>query len=67
MAKKRFNIGDAVGVLLGGVVVRAIIIEDRGNLGPGNSRIVRVETTPTENDAVDVARFEVPETALVGV
>lgn len=70
MANKGFHIGDVVGVLLGGLIVRAIIVEDRGKLGPGDSRIVRVETEGSQDGSGDVrvtAQFEVPETALVAV
>jgi len=66
MAKVR--VGKEVGVRLGGLVLPALIIEDRGNLGPGGSQVVRVELRSKEQDRDREPRqFEVLVDALVGV
>ena len=61
------RVGKEVGVLLAGRVLPALIIEDRGNLGVGGTRLVRVELKPSEYDPEgwEPSRFEVPVSALV--
>ncbi len=60
-----FRLGDQVGVRLAGRVLPAVIIEDRGDLGPGGSRLVRVELKRPRNPDAEREQFEVPAQALV--
>lgn len=57
-----FGVGDHVGVRFGTRVLPAIVIEDRGNLGPNGSHLLRVESIDSGQGAT---QFEVPELALV--
>ena len=63
----KIRVGKEVGVLLAGRVLPALIIEDRGDLGPGGTRLVRVELKPSKYDdeGREPSRFEVPVSALV--
>jgi hypothetical protein len=66
--KKRvtvFRVGEKVGVRLAGRVLPAVIIEDRGDLGPGGSRLLRVELKPKNDTSGEREQFEVPAQALV--
>ncbi|MHB8878631.1 MAG: hypothetical protein ACYC8T_33445 [Myxococcaceae bacterium] len=60
-----FRVGEQVGVLLGGRVLRAVVIEDRGDLGPGGSHLFRVEVRPKKDADRVGEQFEVPAEALV--
>jgi hypothetical protein len=61
------RVGKEVGVLLGGRVLRALVVEDRGALGPGGAHLVRVEVRPRKNDVErEPEQFEVPVDVLVG-
>ena len=59
------RVGQQVGVRLGGRVLRAVVIEDRGDLGPGGSHLYRVELKPAKTEDAEPARFEVPGDVLV--
>lgn len=60
------SVGKRVGVRLGGRVLAAVVIEDRGDLGPGGARLVRVEVKPKKGDVGRAPeQFEVPVGALV--
>jgi hypothetical protein len=57
------KVGSIVGVrTAGGKVIRARVIEDRGNLGVNGRRIVRLEVDVTYSDPV---RFERPVELLL--
>jgi len=57
------KVGSIVGVrTAGGKVIRARVIEDRGNLGDNGRRIVRLEVDVTYSDPV---RFERPVELLL--
>lgn len=62
MKKRKLKVGDRVLIQRAGGVARAVVIEDRGNLGVGGRRIlrIRVESEHTSEPAV----FEVPEADL---
>jgi hypothetical protein len=51
------EVGSIVGVRMGAKVVPARVIEDRGNLGVGGRRIVRLEVDMTYSEPM---RFERP-------
>jgi hypothetical protein len=57
-------VGDEVGVRVGRNIRRARIIEDRGNLGVGGRRLVRVVIEEAEDAAADGVEFELPEERL---
>ena len=59
------KVGALVGVRMGAEVKRARVIEDRGNIGAGGRRIVRVELEqdPIDDDAA--TRFERPVERLL--
>jgi len=59
------KIGSYVGVRVGGSVKRARVIEDRGNIGVGGRRIVRVEFEPDAELDGEPVRFEQPVEWLV--
>jgi len=64
--KPDFRVGEKVAIRLGGRLLHGVIIEDRGNLGPGGTRLLRVEVKAKENAADrDAGQFEVPAEALV--
>jgi hypothetical protein len=52
------KVGSIVGVRMGAEVSRARVIEDRGNLGVGGRRLVRVEMDPEFGG--EPVRFELP-------
>lgn len=54
------KVGLIVGVRMGSEVKRARVIEDRGNLGAGGRRIVRVEIDPDPSFDDEPMRFERP-------
>lgn len=54
------KVGAIVGVRMGAVVKRARVIEDRGNIGVGGRRIVRVEIDPDPAFEEEPTRFERP-------
>lgn len=56
--RKIVRVGDQVGIEMAGRIRTATVIEDRGNLGVGGKRVVRidVETDPS----TDHYRVEVP-------
>ncbi len=58
-AKNKPNVGDEVNVRLGDTIWRVRIIEDRGNIGVGGRRILRVKPLGTDADPQET--FEVPE------
>jgi hypothetical protein len=63
----KVRVGKEVGVRLGGHVLPALVVEDRGNLGPGGTQIVRVELMSKEPDLDrEPTQFEVSVNALVG-
>jgi hypothetical protein len=66
--ESKVRVGKEVGVRLGGRVLPALVVEDRGNLGPGGTQVVRVElsTKDAESDR-EPRQFEVSVDALVGV
>ncbi len=57
--KNKPQVGDEVNVRLGETIWRVRIIEDRGNIGVGARRILRVKPLSTDADPQDT--FEVPE------
>jgi hypothetical protein len=57
-----FRVGDTVRVRLGGQTFPALVIEDRGDLGPGGSHLLRVEVRSNTDEP---ERFEIPVDALV--
>lgn len=59
-----FRVGERVGVRLAGRVLPAVIVEDRGDLGPAGSRLVRVELHRTNDSEREREQFEVPAHAL---
>jgi hypothetical protein len=59
MPGDEFKVGDMVVLTLAGVVRTARVIEDRGRIGVGGRRLLRIELIdPDLGD--DVPRFEVP-------
>ena len=60
-----YRVGEEVGLRLGGRVLRAIVIEDRGDLGPRGTHLFRVEVKPRKDSDNETEQFEVPEAALV--
>lgn len=66
--KKRtsvFRVGEEVGVRLAGRVLPAVIIEDRGDLGPGGSHLLRVELIAKKGASSERQQFEVPAQELL--
>ena len=59
------RVGEQVSVLLGGRLLRAVVIEDRGDLGPGGTHLFRVEVQPKKDAGRESEQFEVPAEALV--
>jgi hypothetical protein len=57
------KVGAIVGVRMGAEVHRARVIEDRGNLGFGGRRIVRLEMDPDVGE--EPFRFELPAERLL--
>ena len=58
----KFHVGDRVKVRFGDGLARARIVEDRGNIGVGGRRIVRIKLAMEEPE-VDMS-FEVPAEEL---
>lgn len=54
------KVGSIVGVRMGREIKRARVIEDRGNIGAGGRRIVRVEIDPNPSFDDEPTRFERP-------
>lgn len=54
------KVGSIVGVRMGREIKRARVIEDRGNIGAGGRRIVRVEIDPDSSFDDEPTRFERP-------
>ncbi|MGC2374938.1 MAG: hypothetical protein WA484_13790 [Solirubrobacteraceae bacterium] len=54
------KVGSVVGVRMGAAVRPARVIEDRGNIGAGGRRIVRVEIDPDPAFDDEPMRFERP-------
>lgn len=54
------KVGSVVGVRMGAAVRPARVIEDRGNIGAGGRRIVRVEIDPGSALDDEPMRFERP-------
>jgi hypothetical protein len=59
---RHWVVGDLVNVRLGEQTVPGLVIEDRGNLGPSGTQVVRVELQG--GPAGDGEQFEVPASAL---
>ncbi|MHB1539061.1 MAG: hypothetical protein ACYCUM_11325 [Solirubrobacteraceae bacterium] len=60
------EVGSIVGVRMGATIKRARVIEDRGNIGVGGRRIVRVELEPDpEVSGGEPFRFERPVERLL--
>lgn len=59
------KVGSIVGVRMGEVVKRARVIEDRGNIGVGGRRIVRLELEGDPELDGEPVRFERPVERLV--
>ncbi len=63
-AARKIRVGARVGVRLAGRVLRATVIEDRGDLGPGGTHVYRVEVEPRKGETTERHEFEVPVDAL---
>jgi hypothetical protein len=62
------RIGAKVGLLMGGRLLPVLVVEDRGDLGPGGARVVRVEWKSKEADSdAQPDQFEVLAESLVGL
>jgi hypothetical protein len=63
--KGAFRVGDHVRVRLAGRELPAVVIEDRGDLGPHGSQLLRVELNTQDGTGTEHEQFEVPMQALV--
>ncbi|MBL8941086.1 MAG: hypothetical protein JNM69_41465, partial [Archangium sp.] len=61
--RRDWKVGDLINVRVGAAVVQALILEDRGAMGPQGSRVVGVEVLGEAGD--DSQRFEVPVAAIL--
>jgi hypothetical protein len=59
---RRWAVGERVTVQMGPERIHAVVVEDRGDLGPNHSQVVRVE--PEAEPAGGAEQFEVPAAAL---
>jgi hypothetical protein len=59
MPGDEFRVGDVVRVMFAGQLYRARVVEDRGRIGVGGRRLLRVEIMDTETGD-EPRRFEVP-------
>lgn len=59
------EVGSIVGIRMGGKVKPARVIEDRGNIGAGGRRLVRIELPPDPEFGGEPVRFERPVERLL--
>ncbi|WP_217915426.1 hypothetical protein [Miltoncostaea marina] len=64
-ARPPLRVGDVVGVPIGDGVVAATVIEDRGPLGPGGERVVRLALGAGAGPMAPGYRLELPVGRLV--
>jgi hypothetical protein len=60
---QQIRVGDTVRVRVAGRWLSALVVEDRGNLGAGGARLLRVELK-RKNEASGREQFEVPAALL---
>jgi hypothetical protein len=60
--KRKLRVGDRVSIQRGTRTVRATIIGDRGHIGVGGRRLLRIKHD--SSDTSEPAMFEVPEADL---
>ena len=59
MPGDEFRVGDLVRVHLAGAIYTARVVEDRGRIGVGGRRLLRIELQDRE-EGEEAPRFEVP-------